>query len=199
MTRFSDSFPHFQRFHRNFECFFQNLDHFFLPVCPMLFGLYLECQDLLSVVLLRSFSASFSICLLCSIVCSLILSASVVCSRIWSFSCVSVFIFACCVPLMASWSTGAPVRLPLLRLPLSAAVFAEASQRVLCSLCNEHCLCNCSRRTPCNSTRAPCPTPSSANCGPDHCVCPHAATMSIHRTKHRTMVTLQDFRYCTKP
>ena len=42
-------------------------------------------------------------------------------------SCLSPFIFARCIPLVASWSTGAPVPLPVLRLPLSAAVFLQLS------------------------------------------------------------------------
>ena len=44
-------------------------------------------------------------------------------------------------------------------------LLAEASQSVLCSLCNVLCRNSCSRRRLCNSTRAPCPTSSTASCG----------------------------------
>ena len=55
--------------------------------------------------------------------------------------------------LVASWSTNAPMPLPLLRFPPSAAAF-------------------------CNSTHAPHPTSLVASCGPNHhCPCLHIATM----------------------
>ena len=67
--------------------------------------------------------------------------------------------------------------------------FSRASQRVLCSLCDELCRGKCSRRKLCNSTRAP--TSLAASCDPNHhCPCPHTETMSIHRTKHRLTVSL---------
>ena len=122
-------FLQYQKFPRNLEVSHQCVDPFFFPVRPILCGLDLECQG--SVVCCAS-SASVSICLLYSIVCSLSPNDSIAFSRTWSLPCVSAFISACCVPLMASWSAGAPVPLPLLRLKPFAAAFCRSFP--VCSL-----------------------------------------------------------------